>query len=54
MIASDETRGREFGRLKSINDNYPKYVISMSPLVKRSDDNGITHIGLREFLANGL
>lgn len=54
LIASDETREREFGRLKSINDNYPKYVISMSPLVKRSDDNGITHIGLREFLANGL
>lgn len=54
LIANDETREREFGRLRNINDNYPKYVISMSPLVKRSDDNGIIHLGLREFLTNGL
>ena len=54
LIASSETEEREFGSLNRINDNYPKYVISMTPLVKRSDRNGITHIGLREFLIKGL
>ena len=41
IIADDSTRQREFGSLENINDNYPKYVISMTPLVKRSDYNGI-------------
>lgn len=54
LIATPETKEREFGALDCINDNYPKYVISMTPLVKRSDRNGITHIGLREFLKNGF
>lgn len=54
LIANDETREREFGRLMSIKDNYPKYVISMTPLVRRTDDNGIIHLGLREFLTTGL
>lgn len=50
IIADEETRKREFGNLESIKDNYPKYVISMTPLVRKNDDNGITHIGLRTFL----
>ena len=50
IIASEETRNREFGNLASIKDNYPKYVISMTPLVTKQDDNGITHLGLRTFL----
>ena len=54
IIVSDETRKREFGALKSIGDNYPKYVISMTPLVTRNDDEGIQHLSLREFLTNGL
>ena len=54
LIASPETEDREFGSLDNIKDNYPKYVISMTPLVKRSDRAGITHIGLREFLTKGL
>ena len=54
LIATPETEEREFGVLNCINDNYPKYVISMTPLVKRADRNGITHIGLREFLRNGF
>lgn len=54
LIANEETRAREFGRLESIADNYPKYVISLTPLVTRSDYNGITHLSLREFLTNGL
>lgn len=54
IIGDDQTRQREFGALKNISDNYPKYVISMTPLVSRNDDNGIQHISLREFLVNGL
>lgn len=50
IIADEETRKREFGHLESIKDNYPKYVISMTPLVRKNDDNGITHLGLRTFL----
>lgn len=54
LIASEETREREFGRLEAIKDNYPKYVLSMTPLVQRADANGITHLSLREFLTKGL
>lgn len=54
LIASPETEDREFGSLDNIKDNYPKYVISMTPLVKRRDRQGITHLGLREFLKNGF
>ena len=54
LIASEETREREFGALKKIRDNYPKYVISMTPLVTRTDDDGIIHLSLREFLARGF
>jgi len=54
IIADDTTREREFGILHAIKDNYPKYVISMTPLVSKSDDNGITHLHLRRFLLEGL
>jgi len=54
LISNEKTREREFGRLKNIRDNYPKYVISMTPMVKRTDDDGIIHLGLREFLVRGL
>ena len=50
LIANDETREREFGNLHNIKDNYPKYVVSMTPGVTRSDDNGVTHLHLRNFL----
>lgn len=54
LIADGATREREFGNLRKINDNYPKYVISMTPLVSRTDDNGITHLNLKRFLLEGL
>ena len=54
IIADMATREREFGNLRAINDNYPKYVISMTPLLTRDDDNGITHLHLRKFLKEGL
>ena len=54
IIADDATREREFGNLRAIKDNYPKYVISMTPLVSRQDSDGITHLHLRRFLTEGL
>lgn len=54
LIANEDTRSREFGNLRLIPDDYPKYVISASPLLKRSDDEGLTHLHIREFLKNGL
>lgn len=54
LIGNEETAKREFGNLRLIADNYPKYVISATPLLKRSDVDGITHLHLREFLKNGL
>lgn len=54
IIADDATREREFGNLRSIKDNYPKYVISMTPLLTKNDNDGITHLHLRKFLTEGI
>ena len=54
IIADEATREREFGNLQAIKDNYPKYVISMTPLVGRQDSDGIIHLHLRRFLTKGL
>lgn len=54
MVIDDQTRQREFGTLANIRDNYPKYVISMTPLVDKSDYLGITHLHLRRFLKEGF
>lgn len=54
LVSNEETVKREFGNLRSIADDYPKYVISATPLLKRSDVEGITHLHIREFLKNGL
>ena len=54
LVAEEETRQREFGNLMAIKDNYPKYVISMSPLVTRQNEDGIIHLHLRRFLTCGL
>lgn len=52
LIVDEATRKREFGNLESIKNNYRKYVISMTPLVTRNDNNGITHLHLRRFLTS--
>lgn len=54
LIADEATRNREFGNLKRIKDNYPKYVISVSPFLQSADYDGITHLHLRHFLTHGL
>ncbi len=54
LVVGQSTYDREFGNLRAIKDNYPKYVISVTPLVTKSDDNGIVHLHLRKFLMEGL
>lgn len=54
IIADETTYAREFGNLHAIKDNYPKYVISLTPFVSKADDNGVTHLHLRKFLTEGL
>ncbi|MBQ8673850.1 MAG: ATP-binding protein [Bacteroides sp.] len=54
VIADETTRKREFGNLQAINDNYPKYVISLTPFVTRNDSDGIIHLHLRHFLREGV
>ena len=50
LIVDDKTLDREFGNLLKINDNYPKYVISMNPMTRTQDYEGVNHLTLRQFL----
>lgn len=50
LIADDKTMEREFGNLMKIDDNYPKYVVSMNPMKRTENYEGITHVTLRQFL----
>lgn len=54
LIAENKTMEREFGHLKKIQDNYPKYVISMNPLFRSQDYEGIKHLTLRQFLMTDI
>ena len=54
IIAEETTRERGFGPLEKIRDNYPKYVISVTPYLTKRNDNGIIHLSLRKFLTEGL
>ena len=54
IISEESTRQREFGPLEKIRDNHPKYVISATPLLTQRDENGITHLSLRQFLKEGF
>ena len=47
-IPNEETKEREFGAFSIINDNYPKYVISLDKL--NYEYNGIKHVNLIDFL----
>lgn len=48
MKGNDQTIEREFGAYKSIDDNYPKYVISLDKVNLSRD--GIIHLNLIDFL----
>ena len=53
LLASPETIEREFGILKSIPDNYPKYVPSLDTLFGENFD-GIQRINLIDFLLSEI
>lgn len=53
-VTSEETYEREFGNLKLIKDNYPKYVVTMDPNVELIHDSGIVACSSRDFLLNFL
>ena len=48
ILASEETVRREFDVLERINDNYPKYVLSLDEIDRSG--NGIIHKNIRDFL----
>ena len=48
LYGNDRTIEREFGAFKSIDDNYPKYVISLDKMDLSRD--GIIHLNLIDFL----
>ena len=50
LISEETSFEREFGNLQKINDNFPKYVVSMTPFLDSSKYEGIIHIPLSEFL----
>ncbi|MDR2525281.1 MAG: ATP-binding protein [Oscillospiraceae bacterium] len=52
VMPSSDTQEREFGNLKKIEDNYPKYVVSMDT-VNMSQD-GIKHFHIKDFLTSDI
>ena len=50
LLATEDTVNREFGNLKLIKDNHPKYVVSMDRTYGVTNIDGIRHIHLRDFL----
>lgn len=50
LLASEDTVNREFGNLKQIRDNHPKYVVSMDRTYGLTNVDGIKHVHLRDFL----
>ncbi|MBL8967474.1 MAG: ATP-binding protein [Spirochaetaceae bacterium] len=50
LIADEATATREFGNLARIDDNHPKYVVSMDETLASTNYNGIERKNLRDFL----
>lgn len=50
LLSEESTVKREFGNLRDIKNNYPKYVVSMDPFQTESNLEGIRHLHLRSFL----
>jgi uncharacterized protein len=52
MLYPQKTIEREFGSLMAVDDNYPKYVITMDDISSGPSFKGILKIHLREFLSS--
>lgn len=48
LLETEDTRNREFGVYQKVNDNYPKYVLSMDKM--NFSQNGIIHLNIIQFL----
>ena len=53
-ITDEATYQREFGNLKLIRDNYPKYIITLDPNAALVNDDGIISCTMRDFLLRQL
>ena len=53
LLTGEGTYEREYGNLKLIKDNYPKYVVTMDPNVGLIHDSGIVTCSARQFLISG-
>jgi predicted AAA+ superfamily ATPase len=51
LLSSEKTKNREFRVLENINDNFPKYLISMDE-IKLSHPKGIIHKNVWEFITD--
>lgn len=54
QITDQSVADREFGNLLMINDNYPKYVVTLNDLIIGNDYQGIKQINLLDFLLSEL
>lgn len=52
MLAGKSTIEREFGSLKAIDDNFPKYGVTMDEI--DMSRHGILHMNIRDFLKMDL
>ena len=50
LMTDEATQEREFGNLKAIRNNYPKYVVSLDEWTSGGNVDGIKHLHLRDFL----
>lgn len=53
-ISNEATYQREFGNLKLIRDNYPKYLVTLDPNAALVNDSGIIACTMRDFLLRQL
>ncbi|MBN2738852.1 MAG: ATP-binding protein [Spirochaetales bacterium] len=49
LISDESTREREIGNLLKIEDHFPKFLVSIDPIV--TSEKGIEHLKLRDFLS---
>lgn len=49
MLTNEGTINREYGNLLEIQDNYPKYVVTMDELTKISTHKGIKRMHVKDF-----
>ena len=52
LLTDEAVVEREFGAYRVVQDNYPKYVISMDKIV--SSREGIIHMNVIDFCLNGF